>query len=201
MIVGTRWFRKRSIWKSWVWLSRMNSIDLVCVKRRIFIQRTKAEYSGYSAFPIPRTLGIILYGDLDISIIDELPAQRLPIRIVVTITGTRLTALSKNRCRKVIRFMWSCPMVEESEGMDGENVIDYAEQAAPWTFIFCYCWDSSRKKMKPKEKNEIIERSVRTGSSAGWPLASWCQCAQCHGDDGRKCRTVWSCPVASGAVV
>ena len=83
-----------------------------------------------SATPIPRTLGIILYGDLDISIIDELPAQRLPIKIVLwtRITGTRLTALIEKQVQEGHQVYVICPMVEESEGMDGENVIDYAER-------------------------------------------------------------------------
>ncbi len=82
-----------------------------------------------SATPIPRTLGIILYGDLDISIIDELPQNRLPIKNCVVDTGYRNTAykfmaaqISQGRQCYVI-----CPMVEESEHLEVENVTDYTE--------------------------------------------------------------------------
>ena len=82
-----------------------------------------------SATPIPRTLAIILYGDLDISIIDELPSNRLPIKNCVVDTSYRRTAynfiakeVAKGRQAYVI-----CPMVEESENIEAENVIDYTE--------------------------------------------------------------------------
>ena len=72
-----------------------------------------------SATPIPRTLAIILYGDLDVSIIDELPAERLPIKNCVVNTSYRPTAyrfiekqVSQGRQVYII-----CPMVEESETM------------------------------------------------------------------------------------
>lgn len=83
-----------------------------------------------SATPIPRTLAIILYGDLDISVIDELPSNRLPIKNCVVDTGYRQTAY--NFMRKQIaegrQCYVICPMVEESETMEAENVIDYAKE-------------------------------------------------------------------------
>lgn len=111
-----------------------------------------------SATPIPRTLAIILYGDLDISVIDELPANRLPIKNCVVDTSYRTTAhrfmqkqIAEGRQCYVI-----CPMVEESEAMEAENVMDYAGQlqeelgesikVAPL-----------HGKMKQKQKDELME--------------------------------------------
>ena len=83
-----------------------------------------------SATPIPRTLAIILYGDLDISVMDELPAKRLPIKNCVVGIEFRPNAykfiakeVASGRQAYVI-----CPMVEESELMEGENVVDYAKK-------------------------------------------------------------------------
>lgn len=112
-----------------------------------------------SATPIPRTLALILYGDLDVSTIDELPANRLPIKNCVVNTSYRPKAyefisreIASGRQAYVI-----CPMVEESENMEAENVIDYTEKIAqelPPAYQVAYL----HGKMKPKEKNEIMER-------------------------------------------
>lgn len=81
-----------------------------------------------SATPIPRTLAIILYGDLDISVIDELPANRLPIKNCVVDTSYRKTAYTfiKKQVAEGRQCYVICPMVEESEFLEAENVIDYA---------------------------------------------------------------------------
>lgn len=83
-----------------------------------------------SATPIPRTLAIILYGDLDISVIDELPSNRLPIKNCVVDTGYRQTAYNfmKKQISEGRQCYVICPMVEESESMEAENVIDYAKE-------------------------------------------------------------------------
>lgn len=80
-----------------------------------------------SATPIPRTLAIILYGDLDISVIDELPSNRLPIKNCVVDTGYRKTAYNfmKKQIAEGRQCYIICPMVEESEHLEVENVVDY----------------------------------------------------------------------------
>ena len=112
-----------------------------------------------SATPIPRTLAIILYGDLDISIVDELPAKRLPIKNCVVDTNYRPNAyrfiakqVAEGRQAYVI-----CPMVEESEEIEAENVIDYTqrmqEELPPGIIV-----EFLHGKMKPKDKNDVMER-------------------------------------------
>lgn len=111
-----------------------------------------------SATPIPRTLAIILYGDLDISIIDELPSNRLPIKNCVVDTSYRKIAynfiakqVAQGRQAYVI-----CPMVEASEMIEAENVPDYSQtlkEALPGVAV-----EYLHGKMKGKEKNQIMER-------------------------------------------
>lgn len=87
-----------------------------------------------SATPIPRTLAIILYGDLNVSVIDELPADRKPVKNCVVETGFR------NKAYKFIEGEVAgghqayiiCPMVEEGEQEGLENVLDYAEKIKPF---------------------------------------------------------------------
>lgn len=115
-----------------------------------------------SATPIPRTLAIIIYGDLDISVIDELPANRLPIKNCVVDTGYRDTAYKfiKNQVAEGRQCYIICPMVEESEHLEVENVIDYAAMLQE-TFGDSIKVDYLHGKMKQVEKDEIMERYSR----------------------------------------
>ena len=114
-----------------------------------------------SATPIPRTLAIILYGDLDISVIDELPANRLPIKNCVVDTSYRPTAyrFMQKQVAEGRQCYVICPMVEESEAMDAENVLDYSEQLKE-IFPAGITIECLHGKMKPKEKNEVMQRFI-----------------------------------------
>lgn len=81
-----------------------------------------------SATPIPRTLGIILYRDLDVSIMNEMPASRLPIKNSVVGTSYRPAAWEFIRKQVALghQAYVICPMIEENEKMDLENVEEYA---------------------------------------------------------------------------
>ncbi len=112
-----------------------------------------------SATPIPRTLAIILYGDLDISIIDELPANRLPIKNCVVGTDYQPTAYKfmEKQIEEGRQCYVICPMVEESEHLEGANVIDYSskiQEALGTKIRVAYL----HGKMKQVQKDEIMER-------------------------------------------
>lgn len=113
-----------------------------------------------SATPIPRTLAIILYGDLDISVIDEVPKRRLPIKNCVVNTDYRETAYKfiEKEIAKSHQAYIICPLVEESEGLEAENVIDYTARlrerfAGNENIQIAYL----HGKMKAKEKNSVMD--------------------------------------------
>lgn len=110
-----------------------------------------------SATPIPRTLGLVLYGDLDVTVIKELPAQRLPIKNAVVDTSYRekayaflLKQIAEGRQAYII-----CPMVEEGEMEDLVNVTDYSEELKE-RFAGSARVAMLHGKMKPKEKDAIM---------------------------------------------
>lgn len=110
-----------------------------------------------SATPIPRTLAIILYGDLDISVIDEVPARRLPIKNCVVGTEYRPKAYAfiEKQVREGHQVYVICPLVEESENTEAENVTDYTKilrEELPGVKVACL-----HGKMRPAEKNQIME--------------------------------------------
>lgn len=121
-----------------------------------------------SATPIPRTLAIILYGDLNISVIDELPANRLPVKNCVVNTAYRRKAYEfiAKEVKKGRQVYVICPQVEEqadsSEGFSGdggaalENVVDYTEKlksVLPADIQVSYL----HGKMRPGDKKRIME--------------------------------------------
>lgn len=119
-----------------------------------------------SATPIPRTLAIILYGDLDISVIDTLPSNRLPIKNCVVDRNYRPNAYKfiENQVRSGHQAYIICPMVEAME--EGENnmdlcdVVSYSKaisEELPSDIIVEYL----HGKMKPSEKNKIMERFAK----------------------------------------
>lgn len=111
-----------------------------------------------SATPIPRTLAIILYGDLDISVINELPKNRLPIKNCVVDTSYRNTAyhFMKKQILEGRQCYVICPMVEDSDSLEVENVTDYTQslQEAMGQEIKICCLHG---KMKQTEKDEIMD--------------------------------------------
>ncbi len=112
-----------------------------------------------SATPIPRTLAVILYGDLDISVLDELPANRLPIKNCVVGSAERPKAwrFIEKQVRLGHQAYVICPMVTESDAVDAENVVSYSEElkeALPKDISVAFL----HGRMKAQEKNEIMER-------------------------------------------
>ena len=108
---------------------------------------------------IPRTLALILYGDLDISIIDELPPNRKKIEtFAVTKEMTeRVNTFVKKQIDEGKQAYIVCPLVEENEELGLKSVIELEEKYKNETFSN-YKVAYLHGKMKAKEKDEIMEQ-------------------------------------------
>ena len=111
-----------------------------------------------SATPIPRTLAIIIYGDMDISVIDEVPAKRLPIKNCVVDIGYRPKAYEFiiNQVNAGHQAYVICPLVEETENTEGKNATDYAKELSQILPEHIQV-GLLHGKMKNDKKNEVME--------------------------------------------
>ena len=110
-----------------------------------------------TATPIPRTLALILYGDLDISIIDELPPNRKKIDTFAVTKGMeeRVNSFVKKQLDEGRQAYIVCPLVEESEEIDAKSVLEVYKK---YKYIFSdYRVEYIHGKLKPKEKDQIME--------------------------------------------
>ena len=110
-----------------------------------------------SATPIPRTLAIIMYGDLDISIMKDMPERRKPIKNCVVGPKYRPTAYKfmLEQIKEGHQVYIICPMVEASENVEAENVVEYQEslmEVFPKEVRISYL----HGKMSPEEKNGVM---------------------------------------------
>ena len=119
-----------------------------------------------SATPIPRTLSLILYGDLDISVIDEMPAGRKPVktRIVPESKREGMYGFIRSEVKKGRQIYFVCPLVEDSEAIEAMSAEDLFENLKNDVFpdlTVCLV----HGKMKPKDKEKAIE-DFRIGNTS-----------------------------------
>ena len=117
-----------------------------------------------SATPIPRTLGLIVYGDLDISIIDEYPRGRIPIEnyCVDSSLRQRVFGYVKKHLDEGRQGYIVCPMVEENEETDLKSAEQYFDEIQNGEFKN-YSVGLLHGKMKPKEKDAVM-RNFKDGN-------------------------------------
>ena len=116
-----------------------------------------------TATPIPRTLAMTFYGDLDVSIIDELPPGRKPISTYHRFDSSRLNLFSflRKEIAKGRQIYIVYPLIEESEKLDFNNLMDGYESISRSFPLPDYKVSIVHGKMKPDDKNLEMERFVK----------------------------------------
>lgn len=112
-----------------------------------------------TATPIPRTLAIVVYGDLDISIIDELPPNRKKIDTLAVrenMTGRIVEFIKKNVDEGRQAYI-VCPFVEDNEDMENVKSIEKLAKTYKDDIFKDYKVEILHGKMKPKEKDQVMQ--------------------------------------------
>ncbi|AXP82349.1 ATP-dependent DNA helicase RecG [Mariniflexile rhizosphaerae] len=116
-----------------------------------------------TATPIPRTLAMSVYGDLDISVIDELPAGRKPIKTVHRYDKNRLNVFKfiKDEIAKGRQIYIVYPLIQESEALDYKDLMDGYESISRDFPMPDYQISIVHGKMKPADKDFEMQRFIK----------------------------------------
>ena len=111
-----------------------------------------------SATPIPRSLAMVFYADLDVSSIDELPPGRKPVNTLVLSSDRRAEIIARIQsvCQKGQQVYWVCPLIEESDNLQAEAATEtwrLLQQALPGLRI-----ELAHGRLKSKEKEAVMAR-------------------------------------------
>ena len=128
-------------------------------RAKINSKGNKPDVLVMTATPIPRTLALILYGDLDISIINELPPNRQKVDTfaVRESLNERLVNFIKEQINEGRQAYIVCPLVEESEEIEAKSVLELAKKYKNETFKD-YIVEFIHGKLKPTEKDLIMQK-------------------------------------------
>ena len=137
----------------------------VAQRARISAKGKNPDTLVMSATPVPRTLALILYGDLDISIIDEMPKGRLPVKTRIVEDDKRADMYSyiKEQLKNDNRAYIVCPLIEESEKLDAKSTEELLAELKGEIFKDIAV-EVLHGKMKNDEKEDIMSR-FRSGET------------------------------------
>ena len=136
LIIGTHALIQESVHFSKLGLAVIDEQHRFGVRQRLEIQQRLGSELFYchqlmmSATPIPRTLAMTYYADLDVSVIDELPPGRKPITTKVVKASRRDEVISglQGWLEKGLQAYWVCPLIEESEALQLQTAVESFEQ-------------------------------------------------------------------------
>jgi ATP-dependent DNA helicase RecG len=136
LVIGTHALIQESVSFAKLGLAVIDEQHRFGVRQRLEIQQRLGSELFYchqlmmSATPIPRTLAMTYYADLDVSVIDQLPPGRKPIQTKVVKANRRDEVISglQNWLAKGLQAYWVCPLIEESEALQLQTAVDSFEQ-------------------------------------------------------------------------
>jgi len=130
------------------------------VAQRAILAKNNSHVVAMTATPIPRTLALTIYGNQDLSVIDELPPgrQKIITRIISTPKGQNLLHLFvRDQIEKSRQIFWVCPLVDESDKIEAKSVLQEYEKISREIFPDKRV-EFLHGKLKPREKTAIMER-------------------------------------------
>ncbi len=130
------------------------------VKQRDILAKNYSHVIAMTATPIPRTLALTIYGNQDLSVIDELPPGRkiVQTKIISTLKEKQfLNSFVRDQIEKKRQIFWVCPLVDESDKIEAKSVLQEYEKISR-EFFPDKKVEFLHGKLKPREKTSIMER-------------------------------------------